>query len=123
MGFSPDPQTREAENHRRLRLARQAFGCSKFRLWAVVPIPNSRRRGNKANYWNFRAKDGSDWQWGSLLGQAITIDVPEAVDVWALLADVKRFIVSWRPARMRSDQGRARAAAVLEEWERIGKER
>ena len=120
MARSLDPQNREAENHRRLRLARNAFGCSKFRLWAVVPIPLTKRKGH---YWSFRSPDGASWQWGSLLGQAISIDVPEAVDIWALLADVKRFIAGWRPARMRSDTGRARAAALLEEWERIGRER
>ncbi len=95
---------RLAENHRRLRVARLEMGYVPLRMMLQVPTAHPFR------------------QWGSVLGQSLRINLPEAVDVWACWADVVRFLKAWRPQRIRSAQAQARVVAIWDEFERLSKE-
>jgi len=92
---------RLGENHRRLRLTRNVYGHIPIRVMVQVPL----RPGHA--------------YWGSLLGETLRIQLPEAVDVWQLWADVKRFIRAWRPNRIRSAQACERVEAIWSEFERL----
>ena len=45
--------------------------------------------------------------------------LPEAVDAWDLLRDVRRFLGSWRPSRWRTIEGQQAAVRLLDAWDRL----
>ena len=94
---------REKANHERLHAARAHFGRVGLRLMPQVRMCPERPH-----------------QYGALKGQAFTVLLPEAVDVWDLLRDVERFMRSWRPLRSRTPEGQQAAIRLLEAWSQLG---
>jgi hypothetical protein len=59
-------------------------------------------------------------QYGALLGHALTVRLDEAIDVFDLWRDLKRFIRGWRPMRRRPEGAKQAPARCLDDWERLG---
>lgn len=65
---------------------------------------------------------GHDQPYVGLRGEALTADVPEAVDVWDLLADLKAFALAWRPMRERTPEAQVSCRRLLDEWQAWGRQ-
>ncbi len=85
----------------RLRRARKAFDRIDLRMQPYV-----------------RAGQNNRGLFACLVGEALIISVDEAIDVWELLRDTRRFWQSWRPLRRRSSGSQAATAKAWEAWER-----
>jgi len=90
-----------ARAEERLRTARAVFGH--IRLQVYPYITTSAVRGQQA-----------------FSGQGIRAKLPEAVDAFAFMADLKRFAKSWRPERMRTERSIQTVKEAWERWERAG---
>lgn len=92
-------EARRQETDRRLREARNRMGQIRVRLqpyvWTGEPNTNTYR---------------------CLPGQAVSVIVDEAVDLWDLMAATRRLWASWRPERRRTAASRE---AVRRAWELI----
>lgn len=89
------------ESERRLRVARNQRGLVALRIPPYVQFGKPKYR------------------FYALCGQALLMRVPEVIDVWDLLRDLKRFLQAWRPMRLRSPAERLEAREVLERWDRL----
>ena len=112
-----DPK-RQAEAHlanvQRLREAKQRWGYVPIRIGFEVgraPIKCPKVHGKGIYY-----KGGHQ----RLRNTSVNVRVPEPPDVWEFLSDLKRFLVAWRPSRMRSEAGQRAAVDTLAAWERLG---
>ena len=84
----------------RLALAR-ARGYVRIRWLPQVQKPNAHSR------------------YSPLCGWGVQMKVPEVIDAWELIADVKRFLKGWRPSRLRSAGEQAEVKRLLQEWDRL----
>lgn len=88
-----------AEAESRLRQARNVTRQIRLRLQPYVAL-------------------GKGTQWSCLVGEAVYATVAEAVDVWELIADTKRFWRAWRAMRLRPQGAQQLARQALADWDR-----
>ncbi|HVC31888.1 MAG TPA: hypothetical protein VNL16_00090 [Chloroflexota bacterium] len=93
----------QRDNDERLRSARR--GRSFLRL-RIAP--------------QLRTAPGVRQPYCGLRAQAFPVEVPEVVDVWDFLRDLRRFAAAWRPMRERTPEAQMDCRRLLDEWERRG---
>ena len=106
----------ERSNDERLRAARNQWGCLDLRIETQIRCFGV-RGPDKRNHTKLFPAGG----FAGLRHHAFMVRVPEVVDVFALVHDMRRFLESWRPMRIRSEAGKREAERILEAWEKLSR--